>query len=116
MAPILCNIVFRGKATHINLLYYSSITSAKFFFAMSLLSVFVIHFDEFTPVRKCHQRALESLQATLDVEVKGKAEGLKLKKKLEADINELELQVELFTKSNAELSKSSKKMQLQIKV
>lgn len=67
-------------------------------------------------VRKSHQRALESLQASLDVEVKGRAEGLKLKKKLEADVNELELQVDLLTKSNAELSKNSKKMQQQIKV
>ncbi|XP_062416198.1 myosin-16 isoform X2 [Pungitius pungitius] len=71
--------------------------------------------EEMVAARKCHQRALESLQATLDVEVKGKAEGLKLKKKCEADINELELQVELLNKSNAELSKSSKKMQQQIK-
>ena len=67
-------------------------------------------------LRKSHQRALESVQASLDVEVKGKAEGLKLKKKLEADINELELQVDLLTKSNAELGKNSKKMQQQIKV
>lgn len=50
------------------------------------------------------------------MEVKGRAEGLKLKKKLEADINELELQVDLLTKNNAELSKNSKKMQQQIKV
>lgn len=67
-------------------------------------------------VRKSHQRALESLQASLDVEVKGRAEGLKLKKKLEAEVNELELQVDLLTKNNAELSKNSKKMQQQIKV
>lgn len=66
--------------------------------------------------RKAHQRALESLQTSLDVEMKGKAEGLKLKKKLESDINDLELQVDLLTKSNAELSKSNKKMQQQIKV
>lgn len=50
------------------------------------------------------------------MELKGRAEGLKLKKKLEADINELELQVDLLTKNNAELSKNSKKMQQQIKV
>lgn len=48
--------------------------------------------------------------------MKGKAEGLKLKKKLESDINDLELQADLLTKSNAELSKSNKKMQQQIKV
>lgn len=56
------------------------------------------------------------MQASLDVEVKGRAEGLKLKKKLEADVNDLELQVDLLTKNNAELSKNSKKMQQQIKV
>lgn len=67
-------------------------------------------------VRKSHQKALESLQASLDVEVKGRAEGLKLKKKLEADINELELQVDLLTKNNAEIGKNGKKMQQQIKV
>lgn len=67
-------------------------------------------------LRKSHQRALESVQASLDVEVKGRAEALKLKKKLEADITELELQVDLLTKNNAELSKNSKKMQQQIKV
>ena len=48
--------------------------------------------------------------------MKGKAEGLKLKKKLEADINELELQGDLLTKNNTELGKSSKKLQQQIKV
>lgn len=67
-------------------------------------------------VRKSHQKALESLQASLDVEVKGRAEGLKLKKKLEADIGELELQVELLNKNNAEIGKNGKKMQQQIKV
>lgn len=48
--------------------------------------------------------------------MKGRAEGLKLKKKLEADINELELQVDLLTKNNTEFSKNSKKAQQQIKV
>lgn len=48
--------------------------------------------------------------------MKGRAEGLKLKKKLEADVNELELQVDLLTKNNAELGKNGKKMQQQIKV
>lgn len=41
--------------------------------------------------RKNHQRALDSMQASLEAEAKGKAEALRLKKKLEADINELEI-------------------------
>lgn len=48
--------------------------------------------------------------------MKGRVEGLKLKKKLEADINEMELQVDLLTKNNAEIGKNGKKMQQQIKV
>lgn len=41
--------------------------------------------------RKNHQRALDSMQASLEAEARGKAESLRLKKKLEADINELEV-------------------------
>lgn len=66
--------------------------------------------------RKIHQRALESLQASLDVEVKGRTEGARLKKKMESDLNELELQVDLLNKNNAELMKTVKKMQQQLKV
>lgn len=50
------------------------------------------------------------------MEVKGRGEGLRVKKKLESDLNELELQVDLFTKNNIELTKNTKKMQQQIKV
>lgn len=66
--------------------------------------------------RKGHQRALESLQASLDTEVKGRTEAARLKKKLESDLNELELQLDLLTKNNGELMKTIKKTQLQIKV
>ncbi|KAF3859009.1 hypothetical protein F7725_021408 [Dissostichus mawsoni] len=58
---------------------------------------------------------MESLQASLDLEMNGKAEGLKLKKKQEADITELELQVDMLTKNSTELNKNSKKMQQQMK-
>ena len=66
--------------------------------------------------RKSHQRGLESLQASLDVELKGRTEGARLKKKMEADLNDVELQVDLLNKNNMELMKSVKKMQQQIKV
>ncbi|XP_033987905.1 putative uncharacterized protein MYH16 isoform X2 [Trematomus bernacchii] len=71
--------------------------------------------EEIDASRKSHQRALESLQASLDLEMNGKAEGLKLKKKQEADITELELQVDMLTKNSTELNKNSKKMQQQMK-
>merc|ERR1711931_571497 len=43
--------------------------------------------EEFDHTRKCHQRALDSMQASLEAEAKGKAEALRMKKKLESDIN-----------------------------
>merc|ERR1711872_1087117 len=47
--------------------------------------------DEFENTRKCHAKAIESMQTSLEVEAKAKADAIKLKKKLEADINELEI-------------------------
>lgn len=43
--------------------------------------------EEFENSRRNHQRALESMQATLEAEIKGKTEMLRIKKKLESDIN-----------------------------
>merc|ERR1712173_554385 len=47
--------------------------------------------EEFENTRKNHMRAMESLQASLDAEQRAKAEALRIKKKLESDINELEI-------------------------
>uniref|UniRef100_UPI00398EFFA2 myosin-16-like n=1 Tax=Pristiophorus japonicus TaxID=55135 RepID=UPI00398EFFA2 len=71
--------------------------------------------EEFEATRKNHQRALESLQASLEVESKGRAEALRLKKKMEADVNEMEIQLEHANKNNAELVKTLKKLQQQLK-
>merc|ERR1712183_506537 len=61
--------------------------------------------EEFDNTRKCHQRALDSIQASLEAEAKGKAEALRLKKKLESDINELEIALDHANKANSELLK-----------
>merc|ERR1712233_124940 len=41
--------------------------------------------------RKNHARAMDSMQASLESEQRAKAEALRIKKKLEGDINELEI-------------------------
>ena len=46
---------------------------------------------EFEHSRKNHQRALESMQASLEAEARAKEEALRIKKKNEADINEMEI-------------------------
>ena len=57
--------------------------------------------------RKNHQRALDSMQASLEAEAKGRAEALRMKKKLEADINELEVALDHANKVRYKLSSIS---------
>ncbi|XP_051797509.1 myosin-16-like [Acanthochromis polyacanthus] len=71
--------------------------------------------EEFEVTRKNHARAVESLQATLEAEAKGRAEALRMKKKMEGDLNEMEIQLEHANRNNAELVKTLKKLQQQIK-
>merc|ERR1712080_507032 len=68
--------------------------------------------DEFENTRKNHARALESMQGSLEAETKAKREALRMKKKLEADINELEVSLD---RANAEAMKQIKKYLGEIK-
>ena len=61
-------------------------------------------FDSFVH-RKNHARAMDSIQASLDSEQKAKAEALRIKKKLEGDINELEIALDHANKANVEAQK-----------
>merc|ERR1711972_312029 len=56
--------------------------------------------EEFDSTRKVHQKAIESMQNALEAEAKAKAEALRMKKKLETDINELEISLDHANKSN----------------
>ncbi|TKR70123.1 hypothetical protein L596_022184 [Steinernema carpocapsae] len=71
--------------------------------------------EEFENTRKNHQRALESMQATLEAETKGKQEALRIKKKLESDINELEIALDHANKANADAQKNIKRYQEQVR-
>lgn len=67
------------------------------------------------PFRKNNVRALESLQSTLEAEVKAKAEAIRIQKKMESDIHELEVALEHSNRANADLQKFVKKVQTEIK-
>jgi len=54
------------------------------------------------------------MQASLEAEVRGKAEALRSKKKLEQDINELEVSLDNANRGRAEADKNTKKFQAQI--
>ncbi|KAK4305104.1 hypothetical protein Pmani_022980 [Petrolisthes manimaculis] len=71
--------------------------------------------EEFDNTRKCHQRAIDSIQASLEAEAKGKAEALRLRKKVESDVNELEIALDHSNKANADLQKYVKKMQAEMR-
>merc|ERR1719219_2993774 len=58
---------------------------------------------------------MDSLSASLDVEQKAKAEALRVKKKLEGDINELEIGLDHANKANAEGLKAVKRYQNQLR-
>merc|ERR1719394_65844 len=71
--------------------------------------------EEFDNTRKNHQRAMDSLQASLEAESRAKAEALRIKKKLESDINELEIALDHANKANSEAQKSIKRYQNQLR-
>ena len=48
---------------------------------------------------------MDSMQASLESEQRAKAEALRIKKKLEGDINELEIALDHANKANAEAQK-----------
>merc|ERR1712038_972352 len=71
--------------------------------------------DEFNNTRKNHARAMDSMQASLESEQAAKAEALRIKKKLEGEINELEIALDHANKANNEALKSIKRYQGQLK-
>merc|ERR1712223_1367634 len=71
--------------------------------------------EEFDNTRKNHQRATDSMQASLEAESRAKAEALRIKKKLESDINELEIALDHSNKAHGEAHKSIKRYQGQLR-
>ena len=61
--------------------------------------------DEFLSTKKNFQHAIEGLQVVLETEGKGKAEAVRMKKKLEADVGELEVSLEHANAANQETQK-----------
>merc|ERR1712072_434007 len=71
--------------------------------------------EEFNNTRKNHARAMDSMQASLESEQRAKAEALRIKKKLEGEINELEIALDHANKANNEALKSIKRYQGQLR-
>merc|ERR1711931_241462 len=65
--------------------------------------------EEFEMTRKNYMKALDGMQSALEMETKGKAEALRMKKKLEADVVELETSLEHANAANAESQRTIKR-------
>ena len=72
--------------------------------------------DEFLTTRKNFQKAIDGMQQALETESKGKAEAVRMKKKLEADVSELEISLEHANAANQETQKVIKGYHERIRV
>ncbi|KAK2522713.1 myosin-3 [Columba livia] len=61
--------------------------------------------EEISQLKKNHQRTVETMQGVLDAEIRSKSESLKLKKKMEGDLNEMEMQLSHGNRVAAEAQK-----------
>merc|ERR1719431_1621802 len=64
---------------------------------------------------KNHGRAMDAMQASLESEQRAKAEALRIKKKIEGDINELEIALDHSNKATSEAHKAIKRYQGQLR-
>merc|ERR1739848_575130 len=71
--------------------------------------------EEVDNTRRNGQRALESMQTTMDSESKARAEAIRQKKKLEGDFNDLEIQLGHANRQAADATKQVKILQSSIK-
>ncbi|CAI5455740.1 unnamed protein product [Caenorhabditis angaria] len=71
--------------------------------------------EEFENHRKVHQQTIDSIQATLDSETKAKSELFRVKKKLETDINELEIALDHANRANEDAQKNIRRYLDQIR-
>merc|ERR1712051_1084282 len=71
--------------------------------------------EQFLGIKKNMTKGIESMQAALEVEAKGKAEAIRMKKKLESDVGELEIGLEHSNANNLETQKAIKTYQIQIR-
>ena len=65
--------------------------------------------------RKNFQKAIDNMQSALEAESKGKAEAIRMKKKLESDVSELEISLEHANAANMETQKVIKRYHQQIR-
>ncbi|XP_078510888.1 myosin-1-like [Lissotriton helveticus] len=71
--------------------------------------------EEIDSINRNNQRVMEAMQLTLEAEIRGKNELLRVKKKMEGDLNELEAQLNHASRQAVEGQKQLRNLQAQMK-
>ncbi|XP_047439785.1 myosin heavy chain, fast skeletal muscle-like isoform X2 [Mugil cephalus] len=71
--------------------------------------------EEIEQIKRNSQRVIESMQSTLDAEVRSRNDALRVKKKMEGDLNEMEIQLSHANRQAAEAQKQLRNVQGQLK-
>lgn len=72
--------------------------------------------EEMEQAKRNHLRVVDSLQTSLDAETRSRNEALRVKKKMEGDLNEMEIQLSHANRMAAEAQKQLKNLQGLLKV
>uniref|UniRef100_A0A8C6YHC1 Myosin heavy chain 1 n=1 Tax=Naja naja TaxID=35670 RepID=A0A8C6YHC1_NAJNA len=67
--------------------------------------------EEIDQLKRNHLRVVESMQSTLDAEIRSRNDALRLKKKMEGDLNEMEIQLNHANRQAAEALKNFRNTQ-----
>ena len=72
--------------------------------------------EEIEQIKRNSQRVIETMQSTLDAEIRSRNDALRIKKKMEGDLNEMEIQLSHANRQAAEAQKQLRNVQGQLKV
>ena len=72
--------------------------------------------EEIEQLKRSSQRIIDTMQGNLDAEVRSRNDALRVKKKMEGDLNEMEVQLSHANRQAAESQKQLRNIQVQLKV
>ncbi|XP_036426741.1 myosin heavy chain, fast skeletal muscle [Colossoma macropomum] len=71
--------------------------------------------EEIEQIKRNSQRVIDSMQSTLDAEIRSRNDALRIKKKMEGDLNEMEIQLSHANRQASEAQKQLRNVQGQLK-
>uniref|UniRef100_UPI003AAC632C myosin-1-like n=1 Tax=Centroberyx gerrardi TaxID=166262 RepID=UPI003AAC632C len=71
--------------------------------------------EEIEQIKRNHQRTVETMQSALDSEIHSRNDAMRIRKKMEADLNEMEIQLSHANRQASEAQKQLRNMQAHLK-